>query len=775
MLKLTDVSMYYQNGVNVTVGVHRINLEFEKGEFVVIHGESGGGKTTLLNVISSLAPYHEGEMLFMGEPTSGYDDADWEEYRREHIGFVFQNYNLIDSYTVLQNVISAMLVKGIAFRIAKKRAIKYLEQVGLSNLAWRRASKLSSGQKQRLAIARALAKDTDIIIADEPTGNLDSENGRQIVEILASLAEEKLVIMVSHNIEEVEKYATRMIRLKDGNVVHDKVVRKISVKESDIEEKDIQNDKRKSKHSYETLRTASKLAAFNRRSQFIKASIVTTFIALVCMAAFIFLGSVLSNMDDTPTRKYDNSAFLNGDQNRIVVLRNDGSYIENLDMNFFKSIPHVVYVDNVDYVNDCNYYYRKGIDYKYHYDMGETNDDTGAVTGRESSIVLLENENFIRTSCDLEQSDLKDGRLPKKVSEIVLYSDDESMLGSNIVFYISDASAWAVNMYMQREVTVVGILKEETEQVYFHPDISNLFSLTEIPGGILFSSSIYSDYYNESLESLFDVVIADSSLDDSTVRIPSKYASLIAMDEDIKIKLLGQVFNMDTIATSLVTERHYETFANIKTVLFDESNINNVTSCIYVSPKLYERIVLQKSTVVSTQASIYIDDYAYVNDVIEAIVESGEYFAISPYRIGSLEYDKELVQERLVSLIISLVAFIAVFALEIIILYNILKLRRDDFAVLKSLGLRTAAMRYINRFELLFYNIIGIGLAAIVLGALWHIGIPLFEDITKYYRVQHILLIIGTSFIAQYLLGSWFNNYLVKQFRGKQITSVSAQ
>ena len=233
MLRLCDVSMYYQNGTNVTVGVQNINLEFRRGEFVVITGESGGGKSTLLNVISSLSPYHDGEMYFNGRPTSDYDAADWERYRRDHIGFIFQDYSLIDSYTVLQNVSSAALIKGNSPREAKEKAHEYLRQVGLEEFAWRRASKLSSGQKQRLAIARALAKETDVIIADEPTGNLDSENGRQIVELLAEIAKERLVIMVSHNIEEAEQYATRRIRMANGNVIEDVQIRKANAEEAE--------------------------------------------------------------------------------------------------------------------------------------------------------------------------------------------------------------------------------------------------------------------------------------------------------------------------------------------------------------------------------------------------------------------------------------------------------------------------------------------------------------------------------------------------------------
>src|SRR5574344_422513 len=199
MLRLENISKYYYNSGNVTVGLEKINLSFNKGEFVAITGESGSGKTTLLNVLSGQDSYENGEMYFNCEPTSGFDQADWETYRRENIGFIFQNYNLIDSYTVLQNVESALWIKGYTKEEAKTKALSYINEVGLSSRKNHLASKLSAGQKQRLSIARALAKECEIIIADEPTGNLDSENGTEIMKLLSDLSKDMLVIIVTHN------------------------------------------------------------------------------------------------------------------------------------------------------------------------------------------------------------------------------------------------------------------------------------------------------------------------------------------------------------------------------------------------------------------------------------------------------------------------------------------------------------------------------------------------------------------------------------------------
>jgi len=226
MLTLHNISKYYAKEGNVALGLRAINLTLSRGEFIAVVGESGSGKSTLLNVISGLDTYENGELLFNGEETSYYSKADWEAYRRDHVGFVFQDYHLIESFTVYQNVETALILAGAGKDERRKRALELIERVGLSAYKHTKVSKLSGGQMQRTVIARALAKDSPIIAADEPTGHLDAATGKQIIELLAEISKDKLVLVVTHNFEELQHVATRKITIHDGAVVEDQQLRR---------------------------------------------------------------------------------------------------------------------------------------------------------------------------------------------------------------------------------------------------------------------------------------------------------------------------------------------------------------------------------------------------------------------------------------------------------------------------------------------------------------------------------------------------------------------
>ena len=221
MLKLKNITKDYLSGDTTVKALKGINLEFRKSEFVSILGQSGCGKTTLLNIIGGLDRYTTGDLIINGKSTKEFKDKDWDSYRNYSVGFVFQSYNLILHQSVLSNVELALTLSGVSKEERKKRAIKALEQVGLKEQIYKKPNQLSGGQMQRVAIARALVNNPDIILADEPTGALDTETSVQVMEILKEISKDKLIIMVTHNPDLAEKYSSRVIKVLDGKVIDD--------------------------------------------------------------------------------------------------------------------------------------------------------------------------------------------------------------------------------------------------------------------------------------------------------------------------------------------------------------------------------------------------------------------------------------------------------------------------------------------------------------------------------------------------------------------------
>ena len=221
MLTLKNIQKDYKTGANVVHALKGVSLEFRANEFVSILGASGCGKTTLLNIIGGLDRYTNGDLIINGKSTKDYKDKDWDVYRNHRIGFVFQSYNLIPHQTVLGNVELALTIAGVSKAERKKRAADALKKVGLGAEMKKLPNQLSGGQMQRVAIARALVNNPEILLADEPTGALDSETSVQIMDLIREIAGERLVIMVTHNPELAEKYSTRIVRLADGLVISD--------------------------------------------------------------------------------------------------------------------------------------------------------------------------------------------------------------------------------------------------------------------------------------------------------------------------------------------------------------------------------------------------------------------------------------------------------------------------------------------------------------------------------------------------------------------------
>lgn len=221
MLELKGIKKEYKTGNFIQIALDNVDLTFRDNEFVAVLGPSGSGKTTMLNIIGGLDRYDSGDLIINGISTKDYKDRDWDTYRNHTIGFVFQSYNLISHQTVLANVELALTISGVKRAERKKRALEALDEVGLKDHAKKKPNQLSGGQMQRVAIARALVNNPDVLLADEPTGALDTGTSVQVMDLLKEVAKDRLVVMVTHNPKLAETYATRIVNIEDGKIVHD--------------------------------------------------------------------------------------------------------------------------------------------------------------------------------------------------------------------------------------------------------------------------------------------------------------------------------------------------------------------------------------------------------------------------------------------------------------------------------------------------------------------------------------------------------------------------
>ena len=277
MLKLTNITKQYVSGSSTVDALRGVSIEFRKSEFVSILGQSGCGKTTLLNIIGGLDRYTDGDLIINGKSTKTFADSDWDSYRNHSIGFVFQSYNLIPHQTVLANVELALTLSGVSKTERRKRAIEALQKVGLGDQIHKKPNQMSGGQMQRVAIARALVNDPEILLADEPTGALDTATSVQIMEILKEISKERLIIMVTHNPELADTYSTRIIKLLDGLVIDDsnpysspkEIVTEGVATDSKAEKKKAKKDKKdaKSQKTSMSFFTALSLSFNNLRTK----------------------------------------------------------------------------------------------------------------------------------------------------------------------------------------------------------------------------------------------------------------------------------------------------------------------------------------------------------------------------------------------------------------------------------------------------------------------------------------------------------------------------
>lgn len=476
LLELDRVCKYYTGNRSVVVGLNEIQLSFARGEFVAITGESGSGKSTLAQVLCGILPYESGEMRFRGKPTSHYDSGDWERYRRESISYISQNYGILPGGTVLSNVVSALRIQGMEPEQALNRGEELLKMVELWELRGRRAAKLSSGQKQRLAIARALAKPAPILVADEPTGNLDRENSEKVIELLSLAARDRLVILITHDFQEAEDRATRRIVLQDGRVTQNIPLREASP--ARVMPVSWTKKSRKPLSAY--------VAGLQMGGRPVWSLLVGAFFALTAFAVFAFLGTYLVNLDDTSTRIYDDSSFQNGDRTRLVLQRTDSGPFTREDYDALLTVDYVRALERNSYLADWQYAWQQDVDYTLHYHIKSAESTDSYEKEKVISVELLPDKcDFLQTVPLLPegQTFLKAGRLPENQYEVVLAGPEER-LGETMTIYYRDEKTMSVAAYVDLTVTVVGVT-DFGSGLYFSDELSRIIACSVDNGGYL--------------------------------------------------------------------------------------------------------------------------------------------------------------------------------------------------------------------------------------------------------------------------------------------------
>ena len=771
-IKLQNISKYYYSETAVTQALQGINLEFRMGEFVAITGESGSGKSTLLRIISGMDTFDDGELYVDGQPTFQYDEDDWEEYRRTKIGFVFQDYSLIGHYTAKENIVSALLIMGVPEKEAGDKAIHYLERVGLSAQRDQRASKLSSGQKQRLSIARALAKDTDIIVADEPTGNLDSETGAQIVKLLRDLSQDHLVIMVTHNYEQVEKYVTRKVRLHDGSLILDVSENTDTDQKSDVSEnmdteqrpemsENVDNNEKtsagkKSESNEERLRDHTIGRIFVRMNavrQPEKIALFMGFFLAAAIVSFLFIGQLLMNADDIYTKEYSATSFARKDDKRISLRRKDQKFMTKKDIDRLTKMKHVVSVDQYDIVNDINYYFEEGKDYRQEYGYNRMSTSNEGWLYDSQNVEYVKKDQYMRSSSCLKKSDLAKGSLPKKIDEVVLYDRGKYKVGDTITFFYTSDVLWSsTENYIQRKMKVSGLLKNKDKQVYFSPEICTMLQST-VTGGKVF----YEYAYNQKLgkyqgQAALWPIVGDIVKKDNELCVSGAYEAAVYRAEDNDLTLLGQsgLLHIDQYDKDMKS-KDVKQIENVETG-------EKINGCGANFAEVSQNIYAKYYRTDSRQASVYITSYAKMDHVLKALDKAG-YEAVSTLRFGADKYDSDLVQERLRTIGIAVAILLVMMTAEILILRSIFKIQIKDQKILKFMGMSTKLIGKINYMEMRRYSITAIIVVAVVMNVVG-IFVPALRAMLYYYEWPGYLAYFMYNYVAAMVMVAAFNHLL---------------
>ena len=537
MLQLKNITKNYLSGDNEVQALKGIDIEFRENEFVSILGQSGCGKTTLLNIIGGLDRYTSGDLIINGKSTKEFKDKDWDTYRNHSVGFVFQSYNLIPHQTVLANVELALTISGVGKAERKKKAIEALQKVGLGDQLNKKPNQMSGGQMQRVAIARALVNDPDILLADEPTGALDSKTSVQVMEILKEISKDRLIIMVTHNPELAKKYSSRIVKLLDGKIIDDSNPYKSS--EEDV--KKARNKKDKSGKASMKFTTAVRLSLNNLMTKKGR-TFLTSFagsIGIIGIALILSLShgmqSYINRVEEDTLSSYpltiqeasiDVTSMLeammgNGEKeehndNKIYsrpivnnILETVSTKLQTNNLEEFKKYLESGDTNIKDYINAIQYEYNLNLNiYKQNEDktyqqvnpskvfdelgfgeMMESRQSTssmmsGSMTMTQTDVwnEMLDNQNLLQS-----QYDVLAGKWPTKYNEVVLIVDENNEISDYTLYSLGIKDIKELNESMEKIKNKEKVEAGESES-YSYDDLLNY----------KFKILLNTDYYKKS-------------------------------------------------------------------------------------------------------------------------------------------------------------------------------------------------------------------------------------------------------------------------------------
>lgn len=721
MLKLENVSkIYYTNGI-VATGISKVNLELNIGEFVVITGESGSGKSTLLNVISGIDSYEEGEMYINGKETSHYTEKDFEEYRKKYIANIFQSFNLINSYTVYQNVELVLLLNGYKRKQIKKKVLDIIDKVGLTKFKNTKVSKLSGGQKQRVAIARAIVKDTPIIVADEPTGNLDTKSAYEIIELLKNVAKDKLVVIVTHNIEQVEKYATRIIKMHDGRMIQNTEIKNIN-EDSKITQASGKNITIPNQYRLGIRNT------FNIFSKFILLFIVFTFMSVAFLAEY----SAFKLVEHSTEESSGYSANLRDiSKERILINKQNREPFTEDDYNKIKQLSNIDYIVEDDISLDTEFILRNDTlnTYGYIKDINnfKGNIDIGRMPENDDEIILKANKD------DYTITQMLDETLNSEFSLQKSYREGDTIKTVKIVGiqYNENNTIYDRTFYVSNEV-------KKVVRSYVHNQYSDMKTLL---------NDKYVQYNIETSEN----VEPGTAIVNDDLKYQFKNNKIINQNINISVSNIYYEDNIDLTITKTFTK------SNLKK-LTGYTDYSYYQNAIIINPDDYNSLYDKPSY----QSSVYVKDASIIDQTMSELENLG----LKPKKATDfkVEYENESQIVKIFKVVVTIFVIIVVFFISYLIISIILKSRNIYYTTLRMLGATSKSTRKIINIEL-FINSTLSYLMVLTFGYLVKqdiIKIEFIANLIKYITLNECILMYLILFVVTQLIARKFAKKIFK-------------